>query len=530
MNNAATPAYSISALVAQVGAIVRGTWRRRWIGLAAAWIAALLGAVALMSVPDRYEANAQVFVDTKTVLKPLMRDLAVEPEVGQTIAMLARTLITRPKIESLLQKSGLEGGVTAEKRDLAIDRMMRDIRLEGGGRDNVYTFTYRDTDPRRARLVVQNLVSLFAETDRGAKNRDTASARDFIDEQIKAYEVRLTEAENRLKNFKLSNMELSDPSGKDYLSRISLLTDELARQTVELRAAEQSRDALRRELKGEELPVLVPQTPGGLDGPIVSSPELDARLDTQRKLLDDLLRRFTDLHPDVLTTRRLITRLEEQKRQEDDLRRKALEAAPKRAGAPLDQAARSIKLALAESEANVAGLRTRVSETQTRLGQMRAAANRVPQVEAELAQLNRDYDVVRRNYEALVGRREKASISEDMDASSGGAQFHVIEPPRVAERPVFPNRLGLAPWVLGLALVMGAAASFIASQLMPTFDTADSLRAVLRRPILGSVSMIATSRSVRRARRATMAFSSGLCGLFLVSGTWIAWLAMQARA
>ena len=73
---------------------------------------------------------------------------------------------------------------------------------------------------------------------------------------------------------------------------------------------------------------------------------------------------------------------------------------------------------------------------------MTAAASRVPQIDAELAQLNRDYDVVRRQYEAMVARREKAALSEDVDATRL-AQFRIIDPPRVSPQPVFPNRASL---------------------------------------------------------------------------------------
>src|SRR5690606_17294972 len=99
-----------------------------------------------------------------------------------------------------------------------------------------------------------------------------------------------------------------------------------------------------------------------------------------------------------------------------------------------------IKIALAEAESNVAALRGRVSDLAGQLGSLRASANRVPQVEAELAQLNRDYDVIRKNYEQLVSRREAALISRNVDSSQRLAEFRVIEPPRTSPRPVFPNR------------------------------------------------------------------------------------------
>lgn len=510
-------------LISQILTIARAMWRRRWIGLVVAWAVGLVGAGVLWRMQDRYEATARIYVDTKSVLKPLLRDLAVEPDIDQTIALLARTLITRPNIERLMRLSKLDT-LPADQREPMIDMFMREIKLTGSGRDNVFTFAYRDVSMERARFVVQNLVALFVESDLGAKQRDTESARSFIDQQIRQYETRLAEAEGRLKDFKLRNMGVTDVSGRDYFARMSALTEELAKLSTELRAAEQSREALRHELDGETA-TLMPDiiTPGtGL-----ATPEIDSRLDAQRRQLDELLRRYTDLHPDVVTTRRLIARLEEQKQQEQEAaRRRAAEIKPGRT-TTTNPVFQQVKLALAESEANVASLRVRVSETQARVNQLRASANRVPQVEAELAQLNRDYEVVRRNYEALVGRREKASLSEDVD-SQRLAQFRVIDPPRTAEKPVFPNRLGLAPLVLLAALVAGMAASFLMVQLAPTFESAHSLRKITKRPILGSVSMTQTPPLLRRSRIMTLAFSSGLGVLVVIYVAGIAWMTMRA--
>ena len=511
----------MNELIAQALAAVHGMWRRRWVGLLIAWVVGVVGIVGLLRVPDRFEATARVFVDTKSVLKPLMRDLAVEPDIDQTINMLARTMITRPNIELLIGKAHLAlGPMSPQVRERTIEMLLREIKLTGSGRDNVFSFSYRDTDPVRARLVVEKLVSLFVESDLGAKARDGESARSFIDQQIKTYEARLAEAEGRLKDFKVRNIGIADSSGKDYFSRMSALSEELGKVSLDLRASEQSRDALKRELAGEDF-VILPDPSAQPAG--ATTPEIDARLDAQRRQLDELLRRYTDLHPDVVATRRLIARLEEQKQQELEVRRKAAETKQPRRPVTSNPVFQQIKLALAEAEASVAALRVRASDLQGRVSQLRSAASRVPQVEAELAQLNRDYDIIRRNYEAMVGRREKASLSEDVEATRL-ADFRVIDPPRSSPQPVFPNRLALAPLVLLLALVAGAAGCFALTQLFPTFNSAASLRTITQRPVLGSVSVLATDELIRRGRHGAIVFGFATLSLVAVYGAWIAWM------
>ncbi len=519
-------------VIRQVLDILRGMWHRRWIGVAVAWVAALIGAIVLAKIPDRYEATARVYVDTSSLLKPLLSGLTVQPDIEQQVGMLARTLITRPNVEKLVSKTDLDAGAaSAGDKDKLVDQIMKELRFTTTGRDNVYNVSFRDTDRAHAQRVVQALVSMFVESGLGNKRRDTEVTRKFIDEQIAAYEKRLQEAENRLKDFRLRNLSMTTSTGaaggQDYVSRTGAAAEELAKAKMELRIAEQSRDALKRELAGEE-PILLPDMASS--GPVASgSPELDARIDVQKRLLDELLRRYTEQHPDVAQTRRMIASLEEQKRQESEARRKAAAASPARLSAATNPVFQQIKISLTEAEANVAALQARVTEMQSRLDLLRASANRVPQVEAELAQLNRDYEVVRQSYQQMVARREAATLTGEVDESAGLAEFRIIDPPRVGDKPVFPNRMVMVPLLLLVAIGAGAAAAFVTSQLLPTFHSTRSLREIGQRPVLGSLSLRPSPVMVKRQRLSMAGFAGSIAGLIAVYGVWLVWLALAAR-
>ncbi|RXM21568.1 chain length-determining protein, partial [Citrobacter sp. AAK_AS5] len=78
-----------------------------------------------------------------------------------------------------------------------------------------------------------------------------------------------------------------------------------------------------------------------------------------------------------------------------------------------------------------------------------------PQLETELAQMNRDYELDKRNYEQLVSRRDSAELSGDLDNAGSMADFRLIDPPRSSSKPVAPNRLMLFPLGLVLAIAGG---------------------------------------------------------------------------
>jgi polysaccharide chain length determinant protein (PEP-CTERM system associated) len=245
-------------LIRQGLAVLQGMWQRRWVGLAAAWIVGIAGVVAIMRMPDVYEASARIYVDTQSVLKPLMQGLAVQPNVDQQVMILSRTLISRPNVEKLIRMADLDlNAKTKADQDAMVDGVMKSLKIDSLGRDNLYTLAYRDPKPEKAKRVVQSLASIFIESNLGAKRKDSDSAKKFIDEQIKVYEKKLEEAEDRLKEFKIRNLSSNEGLEKDYFTRLSELTTQLNRSRLELREAENSRDALKKELAGEE-PVLLP--------------------------------------------------------------------------------------------------------------------------------------------------------------------------------------------------------------------------------------------------------------------------------
>jgi hypothetical protein len=109
-------------------------------------------------------------------------------------------------------------------------------------------------------------------------------------------------------------------------------------------------------------------------------------------------------------------------------------------------------------------------------------------------------------------------MSGELDVASGVAEFRLIDPPRVAPKPVWPNRMLLLPLVLVVAIGLGLATTFLASQLRPTFGNADELRLITGLPLLGVVSLLTTDTDRRRERLHLFVFmgaSGGLVGMFV---------------
>jgi polysaccharide chain length determinant protein (PEP-CTERM system associated) len=507
----------------------RGMWRRRFLGVAVAWAVALAGIVAVFLVPNQYEASARLFVDTQSVLKPLMAGLTVQPNIERQVGVLSRTLLSRPNMEKLVRMADLDAGVTSDgARDALIDGVVHAIRLKSSPQDNLYWIVYRDSDPGQAKRVVEALLSIFVETGLGSKRRDTENAQQFLHVQIREYESKLARAERRLKEFKLKHLE-SVARGEDSIASMVALGTQVEQARTELRAAEEARDALRRQLEGEA-PVFLPDPSAATGQAEDGATEFDQRLDALKKNLDELLRRYTDRHPDVVGTRRIIADLEQQREAKLEERRRRQQESGQAAQTPAvdrNPVYQQLKVSLADAEAKVAGLRARLGDSQARYAALQSTARLKPQLEEELGQLNRDYQVHKANYEGLVARRESALLTGELDQSAGVADFRIIDPPRVSPQPVAPDRHMLLGLVLALSLGGGVIASLVTSQMLPTFSSAKSLQQVTERPVLGLVSFQTTAAQVRAWRKRNYVFAGALGGLFAVYGSALLLLRMS---
>jgi polysaccharide chain length determinant protein (PEP-CTERM system associated) len=512
----------------QVGTIVRAMWRHRYLGTIVAWVTGVVAGAAVFVLPDKYEASARIYVDTQSILQPLMSGLAIQPNIEQQVMMLSRTLLSRPNVEKLVRMADLDLGAKSKSdQDALIDGLIKTLSIQSAGRDNLYTLAYRDSNPDKAKRVVQSLTSIFVESSLGDKRKDTETAKKFIEEQIRNYEKKLEEAESRLKEFKLRNIEQQTADGKIGIERITEISATLSQARLELREAENSRDALKRQLAGED-PILLPDGGPGADSGI-SVPELDGRISGLKANLDALLQKYTEQHPDVIGTRRVLKELEEQRKQDIANKRKVAAGKPtptvSLSNNPVFQ---QLKVALNEAEGNIASLKVRVAEYESRYARAKESMKTMPQLETELSQLNRDYEIHKSNYSQLVSRRESATMTGELGSTAGVADFRLIDPPRVSPKPVAPNRMLLLISALGASLGAGLFASFAATQVRPVFHDSRALRELTGLPLLGEVSLNRTDAQRRQQLRSLIRFLVAISVLVIAFSLGIAFLFIKA--
>jgi len=499
----------MAELTAVILTFLKAIGKYRWYAIFISWTVAILGWIVVYSLPNDYQASARVYVDTQSVLKPLLSGMTTLPNLDQQVMFMRRTLISRPNVERVIRMVDLDIKTkNVKEHEKLIDELIEKIKITGTERDDIYTISYNNPNPKLGKDVVQSLLTIFVEGSFGGKKQDSEKAVQFIDDQIKSYEEKLTLAENALKDFKIKNLGLLPRGANDYSTSMVETTDRLSQAKLELMEAEQARNAIKRQIGGSD----VPGKPRAMP-----NPELDARIQAANKNLDALRTQFTEQHPDIVGTKRLLAQLEEKKR--DDAKNQTPSADPGASYSPMLQ---QLKVSLSEAEAKVASLRARVDEFSARATRLRAQSSAAPEVEAQLSQLNRDYAVNKENYQKLVERREQAKLSGDLSSATDMLTFRVIDPPTAPITPVGPNRPRLFSLVFVLALAVGLGVALLMSQFRPTFLSQASLREVTGLPILGSIALNWTPEQKVRHKKKLYALGASVFMLFSAYGAVMA--------
>lgn len=498
----------------------RGAWRFRWPALAAAWAIALVGWTVVMMLPDVYQAEARVYVDTDSVLKPLLNGLAVNTDVASRVSMMARVIMGRPHLERVARETDLsQRAHTPEQFERLVDTLSRQITLDGN--DNVYSVRYSDRDPKMAQRVVQQLLDAFVEDTLGIKRADTGSAQQFLEEQIHSYETRLRDAENRLADFKRRNVGLMPQETGDYFTRLQGESAKLEDLQAKLRLALERRTELNKQLQGEEPTFGLFASTQSEDGGAASP--LDGQIADYKRQLAELLLQYTDKHPRVIALRETIAELEAQRAaaQKTPKPRSSGPAVPRdpsQAAAfalDLNPVYQNLRIEISRADVDIAELRQEIAEEERVVSDLKSRVNTIPTVEAQFTQLTRDYEVTRSQYQQLLQRLDSARLSEQAEASNDQVKFRIIEPPTRPLVPTGPNRPYLVTGVLAAALCVGIALAVLLNEMRPVIITRAMLAAVTGLPVIGSITYVRREAVQPLLRREPVLMGLGGAGLVL---------------
>jgi len=474
----------ISEIGGYIRAMFLGCMRFGWVALGVAWVVCILGWILTASLPDVYRSSMRMYVDTASTLRPLLKGLAVESDVMGEVQLMMRSIQSKPSLKEIAHRTGLDmqAGVMNEAgMESLMNRMMASIEVTMD-RGNVLEIAYTHYDPQMAYIVVTALSDAYIEGSAGANRTESASAQMFLEKKLKEYEKRLNVAEGRLSDFKRQNVGLMPGDGGDYYSRLEGEIQQLGFLESKIKIATSRRDEILRQLEGEEPVFGLVTSDDSFD---VSVPKIDRQIEQFEDQINDLRLRFTDNHPDIIQIKGIISDLEAEKAVL--IAERSPSVTRNISSVEQNPVYQKMQIQLSGIEVELVEARAQRREQSRIVTELRAKVDTIPQVEAELTRLNRDYAVVNGQYEQFLQRLESAKLSEDAEKSKYEIQFRTINPPTIPLSATGPKRGLIATAVLLIGIIMGAGVAFLLNISKPVFYTASELERNFGVPVLGSI-------------------------------------------
>lgn len=478
-------------------------WHRRWLALAVAWAVCLLGWLVVAMVPNTYESNARLYVQLDDALSEVTG-------VGmgnrkRDIDRVQQTLTSAVNLEKVIRSTAVGEEITSPKQmEAAVLGLAKKIKVENV-KDNLFEIKaeFGDgalSDAENAKIaqdIVQKLIDIFREENLAGNRGEMTQSLDFMNQQLADRQKELEAAEQKRLTFEASHPELIQ-GGASALQRLEASRSELRGIDADLAAAQSALAAINGQLAGtpQTLPGVGPQ--GGARGALA---EAQAMLSGLRS------RGLTENHPDVIAARNQVNAL------------KGAAASESGPGGMPNPAYSSLQSIKAERQANVQSLMARRAAIQSDISRVTGMQINNPELAAEQQRINRDYDVLKQQYDKLLQDREELRLRGQVETEHNAVKFEVIDPPTTPRAPVAPNRPLLLVAVLVLGVGAGVAAAFAIGQLRSTFATTAKLERVIGLPVLGAISQTLTdsARALRKRRMKQFYMASAaLGGIFVL--------------
>jgi polysaccharide chain length determinant protein (PEP-CTERM system associated) len=501
-----------------------GTWHYRWIGLGVTWAVCLIGWLGIALVPNQFQAVAMIYVDTDTMMAPLLKGLTVTTDPEQQVSVMLNTLLSRPNLEQVVHLTNSRASsLTSAEMAKQVEGLQENISIKPLSTKNLFLLSYTDRNPDKGLNVSQTLLSIFVDSNIGNKRHDLEGAQSFLDTKVNEYETLVRQAEQRRTAFKQANLEVLSNAVSPDQARAQV---EAAKQ--QMMGAEARLSSLRAQLA--TIPKVI-----YIDGPgpiILSSStgntpaagrggSLFQRLAEAKQTLIDLKSKYTDDYPDVQAVKREVAQLQSE-----------LAAAPQ--VGPQGSGNQSVpnpvytqtqsKLSDAMTEAAFQG--ERVRDAENTLSKAMTQSGKALEITAQFANLDRDYDLVHKTYQDLLQRRESAKLSQSVNDEQSSINVRIVEPPKKAPFPVAPNRPLLNSVVMLIGVAAGLATAIALSINAGRFFSKEQLVKDFDYPIIGVVGRLARADDGLVARRAYTAVAA--CTGLLLCGYLVVLIALDA--
>jgi polysaccharide chain length determinant protein (PEP-CTERM system associated) len=506
---------------------LRIIWRRRWYALATFILVSLGAGAYAWYVPDVYKSESSIMVESAVISQDYVRP-SIRSTPEEQIASIRAQVYSRSFLERMIQEFQLFGYGTSNEfsMDGAVEALGKNIKVTNTSK-STFEISFSAASPQTAQSFTRRVVESLIQSSSSSRKTKAVETDQFIDEQLRQTEQDLAAQEEKIRQFKTAHLGELPEQAVSNLNTLAKLNEQLSsvedaleqakerQKNLELRAQEQK----LLSIHAQDLPIAAMPS---RESEHAVTPTVDPKLQAKEAELAALAARYTPNHPDVVRLSREV----------EDLKKQAAAAAAEKPeltplgeedvspanGQPDTLASGNDALSSFEESAlrfEADSIRSdiakREKERSAILGQIRAYQAKLslsPTIEQELAALSREREILQHQYSSLQDKKFQAQMTANLETNKSGDTYRIIDEASLPERPAFPNRFQMIFLGLGAGFVLGIGAALGREVLDTTICSEDEIPAVLKLPVLATISEIPVKAQKRLIKTGGIAKSA----------------------
>ncbi len=466
--------------------------------------------VASWVLPPRYKSVTSILVE-----QPSMPQAYVAPNISDDLQARLQSiktqLLSQTRLLTIINHLHLYSGEKdSASIDAKINQMRGDIDVEvvrDPARQEISAFmiSYTAGNPRVAQEVTGELTDLFISENNKVRQEESQGTTSFISQQLDQARQSLSEQDAKVRQFQATHEGALPTQEASNLQILSGLQSQLQNEQDALNTSKQQRVYLQA-LADQQRTALGRARPVNSSGATAPSDltSVDQQLDKLRAQLADLNSRYTDQYPDIQVVKHQIAQMETlrtniiaaQRARSKDPKPAETDIDPALSG-PLSQTQSSLQA----NQLEIQNRENSINELKARIGEYQGRLNAEPETEQQLADLTRGYDQSKKDYDALVEKKNQSEMATSMEQMQQGERFTVLDPPSLPAKPDFPNRLKFCALGLGMGVFLGLAVAGGSEFLDDRLHSEKEIEAVVSIPVISEVPEVVSPMDVQKKKR-----------------------------
>jgi polysaccharide chain length determinant protein (PEP-CTERM system associated) len=498
--------------------------RRKWYIIIPLAISIVVSLAVCKVLPKVYRATTLILVQPQSVPEKYIQS-TITSTVIDRLSTLSQEILSRTRLEKVIQEFNLYADLRQKApMEVVVEKMTKAIEvavakgLQGGYRSdksqNAFSISYEGEEPRTVMMVTNKLASLFIEENLKDRAMQAESTSEFIIKELTRIEEALAKKEQELRKFRERNMGQLPQQLDANIKIMEGLQQQLQRVGDGIRAAEDKATVIQGQIEilTRSQPSVVSSGPhkelisngDSLEGGQGPEDLIVAQYNQLKRDLISAQAKYTDSHPDIIELKRKIANLEPKAKELISRQEAAAEARRKERKVRQEKALSgedAILVADPATERLVAQYREQHTSAILEAKRMRDEERKLkdqvsgyqkriedtPKREQELSILIRDYDLLKANYQSLLDKRIQSQMAENLERKQQGEQFRILDPARLPEKPVKPDRERILLIGTFIGLVSGLGLAWFRESMDQSFYNVADLEDYLKLSVLAEI-------------------------------------------